>query len=143
MPDLTSLTAGWGASLWRATWQGSIAILIAYVLCRIFPRISPRLQSWIWRLAYLKLIVAFFWSAPLNLPLLPPAPELPIFYAPGEEALSTSDLAISLKPAAEPLFGIATLLKTLLCFWIVGVVWRASMLFRDWLNLARLRQRGK
>ena len=60
------------ASLVRASWQGSLAILAAWLLLRCARRLPPRVACWLWRLADLKLVVALFWAAPVLLPLLPP-----------------------------------------------------------------------
>ena len=42
----------------RACWQGGLAILVAWALTRAFPRLSTTLRCWLWRLAYLKLLLA-------------------------------------------------------------------------------------
>ena len=62
--------ACWAAAMGRACWQGGGAIALAWALCRLLPRLPGRYQCWLWRLAYLKLLVAFVWTAPLELPLL-------------------------------------------------------------------------
>ena len=64
------------AALWlpgatRATWQGGAAILIAWAITTTLPNLSPRARGWLWRLALLKLLVAFVWATPVDLPLLP------------------------------------------------------------------------
>src|SRR5262249_14870770 len=60
-------------SLLRACWQGGVALGLAWGVCRVAPRISPRLRCWLWRLAYLNLLVAFLWLPPILLPALPAA----------------------------------------------------------------------
>src|SRR2546426_12374848 len=71
---LNLFAAGWAGAIGRACWQGGVAIAIVWALCRLFPRLSGRIQCWLWRLAYLKLLVALLWALPLPLPLLPPGP---------------------------------------------------------------------
>jgi beta-lactamase regulating signal transducer with metallopeptidase domain len=78
--NLNPLAAAWLAALWRACWQGGLALLLVWAVCRVFHRLPARAKSWLWRLAYMKLLVAFLWAAPIDLPLFParmprPAPE--------------------------------------------------------------------
>src|SRR5512138_3563002 len=68
---VNDFAAGWLDALVSACWQGGLAIALVWVVCRAWPRISPRAKCWLWRLAYLKLAAAFLWPAPINLPLLP------------------------------------------------------------------------
>ena len=57
--------------VWNGCVQGSLALLLVYAVCRLFPRIPPHAASWLWRLAYLKLLFAlvFVGSLPLTLPI--------------------------------------------------------------------------
>jgi len=71
--SLNPLAAAWLAALWRACWQGGLALLLVWAVCRAFHRLPARAKSWLWRLAYVKLLVAFFCAAPIALPLLPAA----------------------------------------------------------------------
>ena len=71
IPHLNPLAAAWQAAIWRATWQGSLALLLVWAVCRVFHRLPARAKSWLWRLAYLKLLVALLLAAPIDLPLLP------------------------------------------------------------------------
>src|SRR5437867_13313576 len=68
----TQITSAWGAAMWNASWQGAVGIAVVYLICRTVPRISPEIQCWMWRLAYLKLFVSLFWSASLQLPVAMP-----------------------------------------------------------------------
>src|SRR5580700_8114534 len=61
----------WGPSLWRASLQGGIAIALAWGISHWCRFLSARVRCWIWRLACLKLLVAFVWSQPLDLAVLP------------------------------------------------------------------------
>ena len=56
----------WATHMFRACWQGGVAIGVAWVICRGFPRIPARVRCWLWRLAYLKLLLALFWTTPVK-----------------------------------------------------------------------------
>ena len=68
----------WAAALLRACWQGGLALGLVWAAVRLRPRLLPRVQCWLWRLAYLKLLTAFLWGAPVPLPILPPSAPMPI-----------------------------------------------------------------
>jgi beta-lactamase regulating signal transducer with metallopeptidase domain len=70
---LNDVAAAWSAAVLRASVQGGLAIAAAWLLVRCRPGLPARVACWVWRLADLKLIVALVWTAPLLLPLLPPA----------------------------------------------------------------------
>jgi hypothetical protein len=82
MSDALSASLNHGAALWasamaRACWQGGIALALAWAVCRAWPVLPPRARCWLWRLAYLKLLVALLWATPVDLPLLPAPPAPP------------------------------------------------------------------
>jgi beta-lactamase regulating signal transducer with metallopeptidase domain/biotin carboxyl carrier protein len=62
----------WAAATWRASIQGGAALVLAWLICRMFRKIPAGLQCWLWRLAYLKLFVGLLWIGPIALPLLKP-----------------------------------------------------------------------
>jgi len=76
----------WADGLLRASWQGGLAILAAYAIGALFPRMPAAARCWLWRLAYLKLLIGFLAFAPIHLHLLPanltPVP-IGSFYAQG------------------------------------------------------------
>jgi beta-lactamase regulating signal transducer with metallopeptidase domain len=50
--------------LLRTCWQGSLVLLLVWGVCRLFPRLPASAKTWLWRLAYLKLVVSLFaWQA--------------------------------------------------------------------------------
>src|SRR2546425_10225441 len=59
------------AAIWRASWQGGLALLLFWIVTRVFSRIPAAVKVWLWRLVYLKFLVAFFWATPIDLTLLP------------------------------------------------------------------------
>ncbi len=63
-------------SLWRASWQGAVVIAALWGVCRVFEArrwLSADLRCWLWRGAYVKLLLGLFTVARVALPLLPPA----------------------------------------------------------------------
>lgn len=66
------------ASLWRASWQGAIALTLIWIVCRALARRLPAdAHCWLWRLGYVKLLVGLLWGGAIFLPVLTPAPSLP------------------------------------------------------------------
>lgn len=68
---IDSFAQTWMTAIERACWQGGLALLVAWIICRFWRSMPGRAQCWVWRLAYAKLLLALVWSAPLNLHLLP------------------------------------------------------------------------
>ena len=64
MTQLTDLSDAWAAAMWRAGWQGGLAALAVWSVCRLAPSMPARFQSWLWRLVVLKFAFALLWSAP-------------------------------------------------------------------------------
>ena len=60
-------------ALVRASWQGAVALGFASLICRTFKRMPAALKCWIWRLGYLKLLLALVWATPITLRVLTPA----------------------------------------------------------------------
>lgn len=61
----------WLSALWRASWQGGLVILLAWLITRCWPRMPLSARTWLWRLVYLKLLVALCWSGMVTLSVLP------------------------------------------------------------------------
>ena len=59
--------------LLRASIDGAIAVAVAWLLCRTIPRLTAATRAWLWWLAAAKFVVALVWTAPILLPVLPPA----------------------------------------------------------------------
>ena len=61
--------------LWRASWQGALALLFVGFVCRVLARrLTADTHCWLWRLSYVKLLVGLIWSGAILLPMLPPVP---------------------------------------------------------------------
>ncbi|HEY1068600.1 MAG TPA: hypothetical protein VGE52_20920, partial [Pirellulales bacterium] len=61
------------AALWRATWQGAVVVLAAAAVDSLWQSMPASLRSWMWRLVFVKIALAFCVSATIPLPLLPAA----------------------------------------------------------------------
>jgi beta-lactamase regulating signal transducer with metallopeptidase domain len=163
--NFNPFAASWLAALWRACWQGGLALLLVWAVCRAFHRLPARAKSWLWRLAYLKLLVAFLCAAPIALPLLPretPRPEgeaqRPLSSAPVEipsPAVPFAEPAMAAQPTASasavalpsrldsapPVHIRPNAASWLLLTWCLGVGWFGIGAWRD-LRRARLLLRG-
>ncbi|MFN3649152.1 MAG: M56 family metallopeptidase [Armatimonadota bacterium] len=115
------IAAAGAGHLFRASWQGGIALTAAWGICRLFPRIGTRTRCWLWRLAYLKLLLALFWATPVALPVLP-APREPAPTPARVAAPSTTSVVppAPARPAPSPRPSGVTVL---LAVWAAGTLW--------------------
>jgi beta-lactamase regulating signal transducer with metallopeptidase domain len=162
-----SASLAWASAMARACWQGALAFLLAWLVCRL-PWLAPRVQCWLWRVAYLKLLIALFWATPVDLPVLAPssapnpAPAHPqtllvrLLPSPHAAAASgarsgaavarlpeTGAIEIALTPAHRPVANRPPPLFWLLALWLLGVLWCAGLVAREWSLARRLRREGK
>jgi beta-lactamase regulating signal transducer with metallopeptidase domain len=72
-PAINALADAWGEGMLRACWQGGAAITLVWLTARAVPRLPPAAQCWLWRLAYLKLVLALFWATPVDVRIPLPA----------------------------------------------------------------------
>jgi beta-lactamase regulating signal transducer with metallopeptidase domain len=72
--QLDQWSAVWSQSLWRASLAGGVAIGLAWGISHGCRFLSARVRCWVWRLACVKLLVAFVWIQPLALAVLPAEP---------------------------------------------------------------------
>ena len=72
------------SALWRASWQGAVALLLIGLICRVFARRLPAdVHCWLWRLGYVRLLLSLAVSEAILVPLLSPAPRpLPTMQSP-------------------------------------------------------------
>jgi beta-lactamase regulating signal transducer with metallopeptidase domain len=130
-------------SLLRACWQGGVALALVWAFCRVAPRMSPRLRCWLWRLAYLKLLVAFLWLPPILLPALPAASRsespAPMFTAEDLEhaarANGSGNGVESGVPSAR-----YPLRACLLAAWLLGIGAGVLRTGREWRAVRRLKR---
>jgi RND family efflux transporter MFP subunit len=162
---LDPLAGTWGGALILASLTGGAALAVVWIVCRLWRTLPPRAACWLWRLAYLKLVLALIWTAPLRLPLLPPQPVETAAVIPA--ATDTFDLivdpprvAITQQPieparrdaAAELALGPirlagmagAVMLLALITFvWLVGVLIASVRLLLRAVVAARLRRHAR
>ena len=131
--------------LWRATWQGAVAIGLVWVIARWCTFVSPRIVCWLWRLACLKLLVALVWGAPIGIPLLPTRQaiprEVPAFAA-IERPAAASENEVPVEPprpiVADRPFDWRWAVGPLLLVWLGGALYFVGCTLGEWRVLHRL-----
>ena len=129
--------------LTRLVWtsiQAALLIGIVYLLGRLWPRLSAAMRCMLWWLVGAQLLLGLLWHAPLELPLLSPAPieatapATPpvVFFA----TTATADAALpSVAPPATPALswhsGIALA-------WLAVVLLQALLALRQWRQARRV-----
>src|SRR6478735_6918144 len=78
---ISAFAAAWETAIIRASWQGGLALCLAWAVCNIWRNLPGGAKCWIWRLAYAKLLIALLWIAPIALPVLKPSNPLLIINA--------------------------------------------------------------
>ena len=138
------LATTWSGAVILASVQGGVALLVVWMICRIWRRLPPDVACWLWRLAYLKLVVGLLWTSPLRVHLLPPEPRvvaeaMPVVTDPVDALFAPPRLAIS-RDVVEPPDGRAALqvaiapvraaglLGYVLLMGVVGIVWLVGVL---------------
>src|SRR5579872_5652017 len=147
---LNSLALEWATAIWRACWQGGVAILLAWIVCRLLPWSSPRMQCWLWRLVYVRMLAALVWVAWVDLPLLPATPAaIPLLPAAAplsrahDAKVGQAQSAVSVSQAREEPALWPNGLAWLFCAWLVGSAWHVRLIARDRRNSLDLRARCK
>ncbi len=138
--------ADWSAAIISACWLGGIALGLVWLISRYLPRIPATVRCWLWRLAYLKLLVSLVWLTPIEIPLLPPVAEqsaaesvdvsaapVPAVYQTGETT-ATTIAAPSL--AAVPISATPQLALSatawMFLLWCMGVICCLLVLLWNW-----------
>ena len=93
--SVNAFSSLWLDALWKASWQGGIAVTLVMVVCWAVPKIPASMQCWLWRLALLKLLITGLWSVPLELPWLPSDEPLLVSAEPALASTDTSHIAAS------------------------------------------------
>ena len=112
LETMTGNVDGLLSSLWRASWQGALAFLFLWLLCRVLARrLTADSHCWLWRLSYVKLLVGLIWSGAVLLPILSPAPSLtplspvqvaaPVRVQAGDTAAMVTGNALPITPATD------------------------------------------
>ena len=149
IPAFWQAADAWGASIWRATWQGAIVLAAAWAIARWCTFLSPRVVCWIWRLACIKVLVTLVGLQPIDLALLPAQAKPTAAIAANSGPLGASHWiespdaghGIALDaPAAEKSRPPLTILAGLLLpMWILGVFYFIARTARQRLAVKRLR----
>ena len=142
MSAINAFGAGWGATIWRASSHGAIAVAAVWTACRLWQRMPPHLRVWLWRVAFLKLLFDLVWVRPISLPVLPPAPAgaplEPVAFSPGLPPPSVSD--VSWAPAQVGHHAVwPSLAAVLLLVWLLGALWFVVRIALSWRAAHRLR----
>lgn len=74
--SLNGWSESWLQALARGSLQGGIALAAVAIVCRLLPRIPAAWQCWLWRLAYLKFLLAVFLPGRIDLAILPARPAI-------------------------------------------------------------------
>ncbi len=61
----------WASSMWRAFYQGSLALAFVWAVCKAFPHIPARVRCWLYRLGLAKLFLQLFAAPQIDLAVLP------------------------------------------------------------------------
>jgi beta-lactamase regulating signal transducer with metallopeptidase domain len=134
--------------LLRASIDGAIAVALVWLLCRAIPRLTGATRAWLWWLAAAKFVVALVWTAPIPLPLLPPAQPVEIVVERSSPPPLMADMEPIDESIADDAAGVATMRPVvppanpwpaaLTVIWIAGVIIAAGLAARDWRRASRL-----
>ena len=69
-----SISDPWAAAMVRASIKGGAALAIVWAIGGLFAKLPPAVKCWLWRLAYLKLVITLVWTTPIHLFVLPSRP---------------------------------------------------------------------
>jgi beta-lactamase regulating signal transducer with metallopeptidase domain len=146
-----ALAGEWLGAIARASVQGGAVLLAVWIVDRLFRRLPAQVRVWLWRLAYLKLIVAFLWAAPINLPLLKarPTPQVPLAPVGTQTVrqLEASPVPVP-TPAVEAKLAVhrnplPNAASVLLCLWSLGLGWFVIRLGKDLFAARRLKSASR
>lgn len=141
---IDELSAAWAPLLWRASWQGGMALLLVFAISRGVQNLPAYVRCWLWRLAFFKLLIAGLWSFPVELHWLPPvestatATESPLaaFEVVRDSIPGQDEAAGRARPGPER-HSRPGPLSWLMMVWIAGVVLGSTNLVRQWVKLRR------
>jgi beta-lactamase regulating signal transducer with metallopeptidase domain len=151
MNAVDGFAVSWAGAMVRACWEGGVALGLVWCVSHAWPTLSPRIRCWLWRVAYLKLIVALLWTTPVPLPVLP------VEASPAHTA--TTDLsALRLdmdsypgavesfppgSPSPPPRETPSKVARWLLILWLVGVACFSVRVTQRWWRMSRLRHASR
>lgn len=133
----------WTSAMARATWQGGLAVIGVWVFLRLAPRIPARIQCWLWRLAFLKLLISLLWATPVDIPILNAARGTPTLNAdrtwPGEAVLPVFASAAARGHMDEPPGWRPSVALGLFALWLLGLGASAIGVARGWRSAHRFK----
>nr|WP_309689450.1 M56 family metallopeptidase [Armatimonas sp.] len=136
-------------TLLRASLQSGVALLVLAVLCRLCARLPAHTRCGLWRLGYVKCLVAFVFSTTLAIPILSTSSSLPasesLFLASESLPLATESsppVSEEAPPAAESPSGTAKWASGMAFLYFLGVVVAALHLLIAATQTALLLQRA-
>ncbi|MFN3650216.1 MAG: M56 family metallopeptidase [Armatimonadota bacterium] len=152
MPETFEALAGaWSAAMLRVLGEGALVLGGAWALSLALRQLPSAARSWLWRAAYLRLLLAALCLPPLLLPILPaPDPEPPVAVPavrlPESAAAPPPVRPHSIPPAADAAETIGSapspkplpVATWLFAAWLAGVCWCALRLWGDWVQARRL-----
>lgn len=139
--SLNAVASSWAGAIVRASVQGGLAIALVWFVCLAIPNLNPRLRCWLWRLAYLKLLVVFAGTGVIELKLLasphdeapqPISQERPRLEQPtiapnptAAAVLAAPTAVTASRPMAAPQFGAVSVVFV---FWLACVgIWASRV----------------
>ena len=143
--DLPAWLRFWCDGLLRASLEGGAALGVAWAVGALFPRMPATVRCWLWRLAYLKLLLSLVIAGPIQLRVLPagstPLPRTTYYAAPAAEpesrpAATTSTDAPA--PVSATSGGISLLFSGIFALWLIGVGWSILRVLREVREARRL-----
>lgn len=148
---INSFAEGWAEAIWLACWQGGIALALIWVIVRFLPKLSPSFHCWLWRMAYLKLLVALVWTTPVEVPMLPPEPTtlepMPTeTFTPSQPSFVASFGAqprfVPTTPTTVPVPSLSYL-SWLFMAWLLGVLLISLWFLHQWWQVKQLKHKSK
>src|SRR6516225_8238545 len=144
---LNHAAGAWSDAIWRASWQGGLAVLLVWALTKSWQGMPPLLRCWLWRFAFIKFAVAFFCPTAIELAWLPPNGESSTVGPAGTDSLTPSLITHSRdKSGPEPTIADMDSLAQwptssawLMLLWLGGIGIFSVRLKRGWWAARRLR----
>jgi len=132
---MNAASAGWWDALARAAWQGALALALVWIVSRCITAIPAAYKVWLWRLAFIKLLLALVWITPISLAVLPLRQETPLSMASSASIEVPLVVTAQAAPFAGPLAEAAPTLDWrawLFVLWCLGVVGGMARLLQQW-----------
>ena len=126
-----------GRQLGVASLVGGAALGLAWIASRLFTRLSSGVRCWFWRLAFLKLVLAFVVVGGLQLPLLPA--EAPMVLQPRWVDTPSGYQLNPKLPLSEPYVPKPVWPVALVLLWFAGALRGSVQVLRGWAHSRRVR----